>query len=133
MALLFAGASSAAAQLYMWTDEHGVTHLVDTPPPSATPARRLDIQPAPRKAPQAVPAPAQAESEPPPPPPEDPAPDGPDDLRAVNQETLARLLSERSEILRLLSKHQRMESRKPVIRRLQKQLKDVDEQLARLR
>jgi hypothetical protein len=45
LAIVILGAGSAAAQVYKWVDERGVTHYSERPPvtPQARPPRKLDI------------------------------------------------------------------------------------------
>jgi hypothetical protein len=47
LASLLALALPAAAAMYKWVDEKGVTHYSETPPPEGTQAKKIDIAPAP--------------------------------------------------------------------------------------
>lgn len=55
LASLLALALPAAADMYKWVDEKGVTHYSETPPPEGTKAKKLDLVPSPPNAPAAKP------------------------------------------------------------------------------
>ena len=59
LASLLALALPAAAAMYKWVDEKGVTHYSETPPPEGTQSKKLDLAPTPPSATTAHPETAE--------------------------------------------------------------------------